>query len=190
MKDPAPPERPEEKATAPLIRGFQRIRGHLAGALAEFLGLLRQCLHLGPDEGRLQLEHLLDVLGTHQLLGEVERGRDVLLDKAHRLPAHVLGALAGRFGLPFQCAGGALSRRNEAFDRLLGLLYALLGDGAHLRRNLKLLNHGSLLSQLLLESARSFSRRRRWIPAAIRLSFPRWPRNYRPDRFIDGIRPF
>src|SRR5580704_10003301 len=148
IKGPLRPNGRRSGGSAPptLIRGFQRICGRLAGALAKLLGLLRQRLHLGPDVGRLQLEHLLEVLGAHQLLREVERGRDVLLDEAHRLPAHVLSALAGRFGLPFQCADGALSRRNEAFDGLLGLLYALLGDGAHLRRNLKLLSHGALLS--------------------------------------------
>ena len=49
-----------------------KIRGHLASALADLFGLLRQHLHLGPDVGGLQLEHFLDILGAHKLLGEVE----------------------------------------------------------------------------------------------------------------------
>ena len=63
-------------ASPPLIKisdiKISKIRGHLTSALADLFGLLCQHLHLGPDVGRMQLEHFLDILGAHELLGEVE----------------------------------------------------------------------------------------------------------------------
>src|SRR5262249_55063264 len=73
----------------------------LLRALAQIPGLLGKHLHLPLDEVGLQLQYVLHVLRLHQLTGELERARDVLLRKCHRLFGRVLGAFAGALGLPF-----------------------------------------------------------------------------------------
>ena len=88
--------------------GLGGVPGHLAGAFAEFLGLLGQHLHLGLDVVRLQFQHVLDISRLHQLLREVERGRDVVLGENDRLLGDILGTLAGALGLAFERADGAV----------------------------------------------------------------------------------
>jgi hypothetical protein len=53
----------------------------LARALAQLPGLLGERLHLPLDEVGLQLQYVLHVLGSHQLLGEFERAGNILLCK-------------------------------------------------------------------------------------------------------------
>src|SRR5450759_5510100 len=84
-----------------LLRAPGLLRG-LGRVLPELLGLLGQSLRLRPDELRLEAHHFLNVLGADQLLGELERARDVLLGERHGLAAYVLGSGLSRRGVTAQ----------------------------------------------------------------------------------------
>ena len=94
-------------------------------------------LHLRLQVFLLQRHHLLDVLGAHQLLREFERVGDVLLGEAHRLLAHVLGAGLGAWSPVFPRGRRPSAPPSEAVDGLARLFDALLGELAHLGRNLE-----------------------------------------------------
>src|SRR5262249_9001052 len=103
-----------------------------ARTVPELLGLFGQCLHLFLDVLRLQLQDLVDIPGTHHLLSEFQRLRDILLGEGHRGLTDVAGTLARGFGLSFERGHGAARGRYKALKRLPRLLKTLLRKRPHL----------------------------------------------------------
>src|SRR5271166_87632 len=115
------------------------VLGCCTGALAQFLGLLGQYLHLTADKLSLQPHQLLDVLRPHQLLRELEGARHVALGETHRLFSDMPCPFAGALGLALEGIDGLVGGGNESVESLPSLLDALLGKSPHVVGNFKMI---------------------------------------------------
>src|SRR5262249_33461804 len=78
----------------------------------------------------------------HQLLGKLERARDILLGEADRLVGDVPGALAGGLGVALECRDGIVRRHNVAVEGLPRLGDALFRECSHFRGNFEAIGGG------------------------------------------------